>query len=498
MSRRWWLGCATGLAAAIVAEQAGAEGLPARLDGERPLAVSPLFADGAVLAAGSAAPVWGWGPAGASVSIGLAGHSATTTIDEAGFWEASLPALAPASGLELRVAGPGVVVVRNLSVVDPAPQRAALRASLADKDSTPETVALFNNLKLYAARGRTLVGQQDPEVSVVADDGVTDIFRLTGTEPAVWGSDFIHATDRGNDGSNTWYAEKEQALVDFAVKAYDRGMVNAFCWHIRDPHHNSFYVAEIAEPRRNSLVRSLLPGGENHAWYVARLGHVANIFKKLVGADGRPVPVIFRPFHEFDGEWFWWGKPFCTAEEYRECWRFTVRHLRNTLGVHSLLYAFSPDIRFDSEEGFLERYPGDDFVDVIGFDDYHDFETGRADLAAQRLLLVSDLARKRGKVAALTEVGYRSKPVPANLYTGTFGKALAEPGLEIAFMMFWRQDHHAKPAAERIGFVPAPGSPEAADFVSFAAGRRPLLLSGMRHLYATPVLAAEPSRPEEQ
>lgn len=489
MSDKLWLCSWLGLIGGLAAGSCFGE-VPSRPEGKRPLAISPLFADGAVIAANRPVAVWGSGPPETRVSLSLADRSVETTIDRQGFWEATLPEIAPATSLELRVAGAGTIVLKDISVADAEPRIAAIRAGLVDADATPETVALFHNLRLYADRGRTLVGQQDPEVSAVADDGITDIYRLTGSEPAVWGSDFIHVTDRSNDGSNPWFVERERALVDLAVKAYDRGMVNAFCWHARDPVANAFYVAEISEAERTGLVSSLLPGGKNHAWYLARLGQMAAIFKRLIGADGKPVPVIFRPFHEFDGEWFWWGKPFCTAEEYRECWKFTVRHMRDTLGVHNLLYAFSPDIRFDTEEAFLERYPGDEFVDVIGFDDYYDFETGQIDAAAKRLRLVSDLARKRGKVAALTEIGYRTKPVPPDLFTGVFGKALADPALGVAYMMFWRQDHHSKPPAERICFVPTPGSPEAANFGEFVAGPRPLLLAGIRHLYDTPVLEA--------
>ena len=67
---------------------------------------------------------------------------------------------------------------------------------------------------------------------------------------------------------------------------------------------------------------------------------------------------------------------------------------------------------------------------------------------------------------------------------------VADPALGVAYMMFWRQDHHSKPPAERICFVPTPGSPEAANFGEFVAGPRPLLLAGIRHLYDTQVLEA--------
>jgi mannan endo-1,4-beta-mannosidase len=46
--------------------------------------------------------------------------------------------------------------------------------------------------------------------------------------------------------------------------------------------------------------------------------------------NGKLIPIIFRPFHEFDGNWFWWGANYCTAEEYISVYRFTVNYLRDT------------------------------------------------------------------------------------------------------------------------------------------------------------------------
>ncbi|WP_449436797.1 glycosyl hydrolase [Pedobacter steynii] len=50
--------------------------------------------------------------------------------------------------------------------------------------------------------------------------------------------------------------------------------------------------------------------------------------KSLKAADGNLVPVIFRPYHEFDGDWFWWGKSHCTTDEFK----FSVE-------VHCFLFA---------------------------------------------------------------------------------------------------------------------------------------------------------------
>jgi mannan endo-1,4-beta-mannosidase len=224
--------------------------------------------------------------------------------------------------------------------------------------------------------------------------------------------------------------------------------------------------------------RSLLPGGEKHEWYKGKLRKVAEVVGSIKGTDGTLSPVIFRPFHEFDGDWFWWGKKYCTPQEYQTLWRFTVTYLRDELKVRNLLYAFSPDCSFKSEADFLERYPGDAYVDLVGFDDYSDFENNRIADVASKLAIISNYAKKHGKLAALTEAGYRNKTVPPNLYTGYYGAAFADPSLEIAFMMFWRQGKDGPSY-----FVPYPGCETVDDFKSFATHPRMRLLSGLEKLY---------------
>ena len=110
--------------------------------------------------------------------------------------------------------------------------------------------------------------------------------------------------------------------------------------------------------------------GANHAQFRLWLDRLAGFFVGLKSADGTCVPVLFRPFHEHTGSGFWWGEAQCTPDEYKALWRFTVEYLRDVKGVHNLLYVYSPDLYRDAEH-YTERYPGDEWVDVLGLDAYH-------------------------------------------------------------------------------------------------------------------------------
>ncbi len=357
----------------------------------------------------------------------------------------------------------------------------AIRSRLVDPRATTETVALFQYLKTIARRG-TLIGQQDPHVTCDEQDRETDIRRITGHDPDVWGSDFMHVTHADNNDRRHWftgrkaddaywYAAEEAAIVERAVRACERGIVNIFCWHLREPYHErTFYASEMPEWHRQNAFRSLLPHGGNHTWYKRKLEKIAEVLAVMKRADGTLAPVIFRPFHECDANHFWWGDSYCSAQEFRDCWSFTVEYLRDTLHVHSLLYAFSTDCTFETEQQYLDRYPGDAYVDVVGLDDYADFENHRIREAAARLAIISAYAKRQGKIAALTEVGYRTQPVPARLYKDLYGAALADPAIEIAFLMFWRQ---GKKHEGGVCFVPTPGSEAAEDFLAFSNSIRP-------------------------
>ena len=356
----------------------------------------------------------------------------------------------------------------------------ALRKYLVDTNATPETALLFGNLKLLSKQGKTLVGMQDPHVTHTGRTDESDVKWTTGKELAVMGSDFMHITHAANTNETGWFHYEETQIILRAQQAYDAGMVNVFCWHLNDPClEKSFNVRDLPEDVHMTCFKSILPGGENHAWYKKKLQKVAEVANKIKGADGTLAPIIFRPFHELDGDWFWWGAPYCTPDEYTRLWRFTVTYLRDDLKVRNLLYAFSPDCRFGTEADYLERYPGDAFVDLVGFDDYHDFESSDIEAAAAKLKIISDIAKQRRKVAALTEVGYRREPIPSTLYTDYYGKAFADPSLEIAFLMFWRQGKEG----ESNYFVPPPHAPTADDFNAFLRSSRMFLLPDIKGVY---------------
>jgi len=389
------------------------------------------------------------------------------------------------------------VIVNPPVVVDPDPLTTQNVVNyMADKNATKETAALFYNLKKLAET-KVAIGQQDAFLSFYKDaGGESDIKKTTGNDPAIIGSDLSFVTDIRNDGtSSNWFYQEEVKAATQIKNAYVKGIINTLSWHLRGPKNKNypatdneeytFYTSSMFEADKNIFFRSILPGGTRHEWFKGKLDQVAAFSSKLKGPKGELIPFIFRPFHEFDGSWFWWGADFCTPEEYKTAYKFTVDYLKNTKGVHNILYAFSPDRTYLTSTDYLSRYPGDKYVDVLGMDNYGDFDnqgiTG-ANTANSKLKIISDLANTKVKIAALTETGYRvtSSNTPINdWFSNYLYTALTSNNIEVSYVMFWNNDANGY-------YVPNGSVSNSADFKTFAAKPKSALVNSLPKMYEMP------------
>jgi mannan endo-1,4-beta-mannosidase len=358
---------------------------------------------------------------------------------------------------------------------------------MVDKNATSETVALFYNLKKLA-KTKFAIGQQDAFNAYYQDaGGDSDIKKNTGYDPAILGSDFMFITDKNNNNqADNWFYLQEQKITSDVKAAYAKGIINTFSWHIREPNkEDSFYADDMTADEKATAFKSILPGGTNHEWYKKKLDKVASVVLNLKGSKGELIPIIFRPFHEFDGSWFWWGTNFSTPDEYKKAYQFTVDYLKNTKGVHNILYAFSPDNSYTTEVSYLSRYPGDTYVDVIGMDNYGDFNNqgqAGANKANAKMKMVSDLAKTKVKIAAMTETGYRvtSSTAPVENWFSTYlYSALTTNEIEVSYVVFWNNNKDGY-------YVPNATATNAKDFKDFTLKSKSALVNSLPKMYELP------------
>jgi len=325
--------------------------------------------------------------------------------------------------------------------------------SPVDSMLTNETRALWLNLNALRGKG-ILFGQQDANLVGVNwkyDENRSDIKDLTGTHPSLYGYELSGIGNESNSDSIPFELIRKRM-----IEVFDRGGVNTITWHIHNP------VTGGTAWDVTNAVKLLLPDSVLNDYYKTELRKVGNFFSSLKNANGALVPVIFRPYHESNGNWFWWGKGRCNPSEYSALWKFTVSYLRDSLRVHNLLYAYSVDM-FDSEIEYLERYPGDEWVDILGAENYWDFQSGSSiSNGISQLRMLVRMADERNKLAALTECGFNGIPV-RNWWTQFLLKSVKDDSLarNISYLMVWRN------ADMKHYYTPFEGQKSAPDFIAF-------------------------------
>nr|AGH14018.1 beta mannanase [Prevotella sp. Sc00028] len=292
---------------------------------------------------------------------------------------------------------------------------------IGESGKTVRTENMLANLKAQADSGVYMFGHHDDVVYGIGWESDYDNDSTIGTEsdvksvcndfPAVLSFDLGHielGEDKNLDGVP--FKRIRQEIINH----FDHGGMITLSWHLDNPlSGGTSWVADSLKDIEKNTVASVLEGGKQHELFLTWLDKVADFLNSLETPYGVKVPVLFRPWHEHTGSWFWWGQDFCTPEQYKSLWTLTVDRLKDK-GVVNALYAYSPGTEPDGDATkYLERYPGDDIIDIVGLDCYcfaPDADTVKiakfADDLDKNLAMVSKVAKAHNKVMALTETGY--------------------------------------------------------------------------------------------
>ncbi|MGI4750440.1 MAG: glycoside hydrolase family 26 protein [Janthinobacterium lividum] len=330
----------------------------------------------------------------------------------------------------------------------------AQNTSLSDKAGTKETQILYSNMQKLA-QTNVIFGHQDDlayGMGWAYEKGRSDIKSVTGAYPGLYGWELGHLE---LDSAKNLDGVPFKNIISYVKTVYNNGGINEFSWHFDDP-----VTGKTAWSTPTTTVKQLIPGGDHHMAYVQYLDKFAVFVNQLKGSKGEMIPIIFRPLHEHTGGWFWWGNKECTPEEYTTLWRFTIDYLRKNKKLHNLIIGYSA-ADYATEQDYLERYPGDNYVDIIGFDAYmaKDADYFKKDLN-NRYQILEKVAVEHHKLPALTETGYQLIPDP-NWWTQVLLPALKQ--YKTAYVLTWRnwkEDHY---------FAPYPGQASAEDFKKFYA-----------------------------
>ena len=312
--------------------------------------------------------------------------------------------------------------------------------------------------QLTAAKGKGILFAHQDDLAYGVDwwmqPDSSDVKAVAGDFPAICGWE-LGGIERGD--ARNLDSVLFTDMRDLAIKFHQMGGINSFSWHGHSPINN--VNSWNTETR---VVEHIIPGGSHHEQFKAQLDKVADFFGSLKDENGKLIPVIYRPWHEMGGSWFWWGRTHCSTDDYKALFRFTVEYFRQK-GLTNLLIHYSPDGGFATDEEYLTFYPGDDVVDMLGMDDY-DFD-GKPEWienVSTKLRVVIKLANQKHKLSAFAETG-REFLKDSLWFTNRLAKAIepADIQSQISYVLIWRNDprvHH---------YFSFPGHPSEADARQF-------------------------------
>lgn len=344
---------------------------------------------------------------------------------------------------------------------------------------TPQTQSLLLYLRAVPEKG-ILFGHHESTVygvgwkagSAASDESSrSDVKSVCGDYPAVIGWD-IGRIEHGRD--NNINGVPFEILRREIIAHYQRGGVNMICWHVDNP----LTGGDSWDVKDQKVVESILPGGAQHQKFLGWLDKAADFMNSLRAPDSTKIPIIFRPWHEHTGSWFWWGQDICTTGQFKALWLLTCEHLREK-GCDQLLYAYSPSNDIGrATELYMERYPGDDYVDILGYDCYQytkgNNREGYMERMNKMLTCLTALGEKHQKPIACTETGFEAIP-SEDWWTGVLQPCTQNH--PAAFVVMWRNAH------TRHHYAPYPESLSAKDFLLYYKNPKTLFRSDLKDVY---------------
>ncbi len=248
-------------------------------------------------------------------------------------------------------------------------------------NSTPEAKALLKYL--YGIQGKNILSGQHNYARHFTRSS-DSIMSYTGKLPAIWGCDFA--------------TRNRQALVHEAIRQYKSGSIITLMHHMNRPFDTDSVGGstwkKLSDTEWNEL---LTPGSPINMMWQKDIDAVANSLKLLQNAH---IPVLWRPYHEMNGIWFWWGNKQ-GENGFKKLWIMTYERFVNIHKLNNLIWVWNAnaprDWKADQAYAYDLFYPGSNYVDVLAADVYgNDFKQSHHDQLA---------ALANGKLIALGEVG---------------------------------------------------------------------------------------------
>lgn len=209
---------------------------------------------------------------------------------------------------------------------------------------------------IYSIKGKNLLsGQHNYAHELLRSSD--SIFSTTGKRPAIWGSDL---------------AGLNEAVVEQAISHYKKGGIVTLMYHQANPMHLGKDVRRPVHGRVSDEEWELIttPGNRYYDYWLQEIDKRAELLKKLRDAH---IPVLWRPYHEMNGMWFWYGnRP--GKDGVQKLWKMMYDRYVNYHHLDNLIWVWNTnaprDWKDDEAYAYDGFYPGDDYVDILAADIY--------------------------------------------------------------------------------------------------------------------------------
>jgi len=257
---------------------------------------------------------------------------------------------------------------------------------LVNPNASNDTKALMSFL-VDTYGQKIIAGAQNSESATWLNENI-------GKEPAVLSLDLMdYSPSRVEFGASTNDVEE-------AIDWFQKGGIVSLCWHWNAPKDlineepdklwwSGFYTKATTFDVEYAMNH---PESEDYQLIIRDLDAIAKQLKRLQDAG---APVLWRPLHEAEGGWFWWGAK--GPEPLKKLWKLMYDRFTNYHDLNNLIWVWTAD---DGQES-PEWYPGDQYVDIIGADIYLDSHNYSPSTA--KFYNLVDMYP--GKLVAMTEDG---------------------------------------------------------------------------------------------
>lgn len=340
--------------------------------------------------------------------------------------------------------------------------------SYAQWNNWTDANSVKRNLFLAQSKGKTYFCQLDLYNIKGKEIFSSKFKKQTGESLYIYALDFYHAT--GTYFRPSYKSKMRNNIIAVVKKQWreDRA-IPSFSWHLENPYVTSdfgvymgcrFHTKRkgINYPEKHTFViNEILNNKGNRCgmgrykythtnnvsypnprkWFIDQCKEVASIINEFVDDNGKPIPIIFRLWHECEDSWQWWGSSMVSVRDYKKFFIYTEKLIKKYAPNAQIVWVYCTDRNWNTEQEFMLRYPGDDYVDIIGYDDYKLSYPYKFAKSREKARLVTAVAEKHKKIAGLFETDNVCKKTQDVFFMDYLLKILLDKQVRLGVVQMW-------------------------------------------------------------